>query len=104
MVFRVTKPLRELVQVDGLLGERVTGFVSDQDVVNPGFVGVSSGVGRAQFGVPCVDGRETMLGEESSKKAGVRMSWPWSSTLSVLKVAKPNTARNPIEAGVQVTP
>ena len=104
MVFGVTKFRRKLVQVDWLLGEGVAGFMPDQDKVNPGFVGVPSGVGGAQFGVPGVDGCEAMLKKEFSKEIGVRMPWPRATPLVILEVAKAYTMRSPVKACVQISP
>ena len=102
MILGVAKASGQILQVDGLFGEGVTGLVANHDVVNPGLPGQSTSVGGSKGCVPSVDGGEPMLGEEVAKLPGIRM--PWTSLPSLLlKVMESHTVWNVGKAGVEVT-
>ena len=104
MIFRVTKSIWQVLKVYGLLGDGVTGFVTNQDEVNSGLASQSSSVGGPKRSVPCVDSGEPMLGKEIAKPSRVRVAWTRPPTLLVLKVVETNTVWDTRKAGIQVSP
>ena len=61
VIFCVAKSIRQVLQVDGLLGDGITGFVTNQNEVNSGLASKSSSVGGPKRSVPGVDGCKPML-------------------------------------------